>query len=370
MAGVKNTQLLGLLATTLPDLPNLSVEHTQELAHYEVMDKWFATDKKEIHDGVSIQRAITLDETGNAQHVRLHQKTPINIQDRQHQITAPWVQVQAHWSVEKREILRNRGKARFVDLISDRRLDAMMSLCTLLEKRAWTAPSSATDDLNPMGLLYWMNFLADGETATSGGFNANTIRYGDGTTSTTKGGIDASATGNSRWNGYADIYDSVSGTLAARMRSAYRQCNFRAPVTIDDMKQGFLSNFRIYAADEDIGLYEALMTTKNDDNFGPDIMKFHDITTFKRVPIIYAPVLDDYNVIGGSATSNTPAPFIGVNHNHFFPFVQQDEWLVESDPMTDKEQHNTFTTFIDGSYNFFCNNVRQAGFIIHKTITA
>jgi hypothetical protein len=97
---------------------------------------------------------------------------------------------------------------------------------------------------------------------------------------------------------------------------------------------------------------------------------FHNLTTFRRVPIIYTPTLDGFTVLGGSGTSNTPAPVFAVNHNHFFPFIQEGDWLRESEPMTDQEQHNVFTTFVDASYQFFCKNVRAGGFVLHKTLTA
>ena len=56
-------------------------------------------------------------------------------------------------------------------------------------------------------------------------------------------------------------------------------------------------------------------------------------------------------------------------HEHV-PIVLSGDWLREEPPMKDVEQHNVVTAFIDGSYQFFCKNVREAGFVIHKNIGA
>jgi hypothetical protein len=84
--------------------------------------------------------------------------------------------------------------------------------------------------------------------------------------------------------------------------------------------------------------YEDLATKQNDNN-GGDLDKFHGITTFKRVEIRYANKLD----------ADTDAPVYGVNHAHFYPIVLVGRLDAESDPFVDRDQHNTITTFIDCS---------------------
>jgi hypothetical protein len=366
-AGVSNDALLDLIATTLPNLPRMDFEVALEYQMYPVCNQWFQGDKVQIESGTSIERNIILDTSGNARHVRLYQKTPIGVADVHHKITAPWVQVQTHWSAERRELLRNRAPARFIDLLKGRRIDAMLDLADLLEVRAWSTPSSASDDLNPRGLPYWLSFREDDVAASTddGGFSAYTVRYAGGTTSTTKGGIDGST--ETKWRNYASVYTAVNADFVKRMRRAFHATRFVSPTIVKDLRTGPASKNRLHMGLDELSEYEDLVTSAND-NLGRDLDPFHGMTTFRRVPIIYTPQLDDMTVESSGGTTVSPCPVYGVNHNYFYPMVQEGDWLREEGPMKDVEQHNVLTTFVDGSYQFFCKNVRQAGFVLHKII--
>lgn len=365
-AGVANDKLLDLLATTQRNLPEPELETVLEYQNYPVINQWFQGDKVQVDSGTSIERNIILDTSGNARHVRLYQKTPINVADVHHKITAPWCQVQTYWSIERREMLRNRKPARLIDLLKSRRLDGTMDLANLLEERAWSLPASADDDLNPRGLPYWLSMRPDDDTSGQG-FGAYTVRYTGGTTTDVKGGLNGSSL--TKWRNYAAVYTAINADFVKRMRRAFHATNFVSPMLVRDLMAGPASKFRIYMGLDSLVEYEDLVTSAND-NLGKDLDPFHGVTTFRRVPIIQVPLLDDMSVLGGSSTSNTPEPVYGVNHAYFYPMVMEGDWLREDGPHSDVEQHNVFTTFLDGSYQFFCKNVRQSGFVLHKSITA
>lgn len=367
MAGVPNSDLLDLTRTTLQNLPDLEFEVALDYQEYPVCNIWFKSDKKEIDSGTEISRRIILDTSGNARHVRLYQKTPINVANVQEVITAPWVQVQTHWSIERREALRNRAPARYVELISSRRADATVDLADLLERRAWSAPSSSSDDLNPRGIPYWLSHEDNTSGDQEGGFNGDTIRFAGGTTSTTKGGIDGTATGKTKWTNWVATYSSINATFVKRLRKAFHATNFVSPMLAKDVREGPASRFRLYMNLNTLTDYEDLATKQND-NLGKDLDPFHGMTTFRRVPIIYTPQLDGFSVTDSTSSSFTSDPVFGVNHSKFFPITMEDDWMRESEPMTDVEQNNVMTTFVDGSYQFFCNNIRAGGFVLHKAI--
>jgi hypothetical protein len=320
-----------------------------------VVNEWFAKEKVQIASGTSIERNIVLDHNGNARHVRLYQKTAINQGDTQKKITAPWVQAQSHYSYERREALRNRKPAMYINLLKSKRIDGMVSLAELLEERAWKTPDSAADDLNPRGLPYWLVKAGSGVSST-GGFIGKTVVYGDASTTTVIGGIDANT--ESRWRSYAATYDNITstGTFIPNLRRAFYATQFKSPMIASDLKEGPLSKYRLYFGLDSLVAYDELVTNKNNDNLGADVGKFHGVTAFNRVPCIYAPTLD----------ADADVPVYGINHAKFYPIVQEGDWLRESEPMTDVEQHNVITTFIDSSYQFFCQNRRQAGFVLHK----
>jgi hypothetical protein len=356
--GVSNADLIDLQRTTLQNLPDMEFEVAMKYQEYNVINRWFKNDKKKIESGTFIERNIVLDTTGNAKHVRLYQKTPINVADTQQKITAPWCQVQSHYSIERREALRNRAPARYIDLLKSRRIDATVDLANLLELRAWSTPNSATDDLNPRGLPYWIT-KADANVESAGDFIGKTIRYGDGTTTTNKGGLDGALAQNARWRNWAATYDAINSDFVKRMRKAFHATKFQSPMLATDLREGPKSDFKIYMSLDTLTEYEDLATKQNDNN-GNDLDKFHGNTVFRRVEVVYTPQLD----------GDPDAPVYGVNHAKFYPVVLDGDWMRESDPMMDVEQHNVVTTFVDGSYQFFAINVREGGFVLHRKAAA
>lgn len=367
-SGISNADLLDLTLTTLENLPKLEFEVALAYQEYPVCNQWFQREKVQIESGTAIKRNIILDTSGNARHVRLYQRTPINVADVHHAITAPWVQVQTHWSIERREMLRNRAPARFINLLEGRRVDATVDLADLLEEKAWSTPSSAADDLNPRGVPYWISHRQAAVVAgtDNGGFSAYTVWYSGGTSTTTKGGIDGNLAGNTKWKNWASVYTAINADFVKRLRRAFHACNFRSPIVAKDMKQGPAARFKLYMGLDELVEYEDLVTSAND-NLGRDLDPFHGVTTFRRVPIQYTPQLDTF-AIGDSATDTSPV--YGINHQHFFPFVQDGDWMREEEPMVDVELHNVLTSFLDGSYQYFSKNVRAGGFCLHKTFAS
>lgn len=367
--GISNSDLIDLQRTTLENLPDMDFEVALTFQSYLVCDKWFSTDKVQVESGTSIKRNIILDDSGNAQHVRLFQKVPVNVADVQRQITAPWVQARTHYTIERREALRNRAPARYVELLKSRRVDAMVSLANLIERDGWKSPVNSSDDLNPRGLPYWINKVANADTGTvgaAGGFLGKRVIYTDQSTSNDIGGINAST--EAKWRNYAIEYTTAnSADLVKAMRKAFYSINFQSPTIVKDLESGPKSNYRIYTDLTTITALEDLLQTQNigSENIGPDLARFHGIAAFKRVPILYAPVLDlDADATAG-ASSN---PVYMINHNMFYPIVLDGDWLRENEPMADVESNNVFVTIVDSSYQFFCKNKRTGGAVVHKAI--
>ncbi len=364
--GIPNSDLLDLTRTTLENLPDMEFEVPLDFQQYPVCNMWFPEHKREVDSGTSIERNILLDDSGNARFVRLYQKTPINVTDVQKKITAPWVQLQTHYSIERREALRNRTPARYINLIQSRRTDSMLSLADLLEQKGFATPTSESDDLNPRGLPYWLGFRDDGSSGE--GFDSDTVRFSGGTTSNTKAGLDASAAANAKWRNYSATYTAINADFVKKMRKAFHATSFRSPMLVSEIEKG-TNQFRIYMALDELTEYEDLATKQND-NLGSDLDPFHGMTTFRRVPIQYTPQLDDFTVVDGGTNDFALDPIFAVNHAKFFPFVLEGDWMRESEPMIDVEQHNVQTVFVDCSFQFFCTNVREAGFTMHKVIPA
>jgi hypothetical protein len=361
--GISNSDLIDLQRTTLENLPRMNFETALTHQSYEVINDWFRSDKVQSESGTSIERNILLDNSGNARHVRLFQRSSINIADVQHKITAPWVQVEGQYSIERREALRNRKPAAYINLLKSRRMDAMLAMADLLEERAWLTPNSTTDDVNPRGITYWLSKVIESDQTSydaaidiaTGAFSGRKIIYGDTTeVINSKGGINP--TTQDKWRNWAATFSGFDTNLSKALRKAFFATKFQSPLLVSDLKSGPLSKFRIYMNLSSITDFEEYITGLNDISVGSDLGKFHGITAFRRVPLVYASQLD----------TDADNPVYGVNHAKFYPIVQSGDWMRESEPMSDVEMHNVITTFVDGSYQFFASNVREAGFVLHK----
>ena len=376
MAGVKNADLVDLIETTLPDLPEQYFEVTWTNQDYEAC-RIYQRDRMEIDGGTSIKRKVMFNPTGNARYRRLFDTDDPAVSDVMHEIDVPWTQIGTHYSWDKLEILRNRNSAKgFIRLLETRRIDGLWSLADLIEERFWKTPNTATDDLYPYGVPYYLNMLdADSTTA---GFNGQTIRYQNGSVGTTCAGIDASS--ETKWKNYAGVYTKVDNALLKTFRKAFLKTRFKAPQFINDPSNTRNASKRIYCdADTAVALQD-LADARDDFHRGDDLMgnipartlgnlRMGDdsVCRINRVPVIYINQLDD---VTDPVTSDATAPLYCVDFEKFIPIVQDGFWMEEGEPMTDRQQHTTFTIFLDGAHNNLCLNRRTAGFVIHKPITS
>jgi len=368
--GVKNADLVDLIETTLPDLPEQYFEVTWTNQDYEAC-RIYQRDRMEIDGGTSIKRKVMFDPTGNARYRRLFDTDDPAVSDVMVEIDVPWTQIGTHYSWDKLEILRNKNSAKgFIRLLETRRIDGLWSLADLIEKRFWKTPTSSTDDLYPYGVPYYLNCLdAD---ATTAGFNAGTIRYQNASTGTVCAGIDTAE--QTKWKNYAAVYTKVDNAMLKTFRTAFLKTRFKAPLFINDPAQKRNAAKRIYCdADTAVSLQE-LADAKDDRHNAVDVLgniRMGDdaVVRLNRLPVVYINQLDDVVDLESGKDATAYAPIYCVDFEKFIPYVQDGFWMEEGEPMTDRTQHTTFTIFLDGSHNNLCVNRRTAGFVIHKPIT-
>lgn len=353
-SALSNGAIADLLATTLPNLPpDGKFEILQKYNDYPVCNLMFQKDKVEFDGGVSIVRNVQLKENGSAAFIRPNDVLTPGIVDVQGRLRANWVQAKADYSIMREEILRNRSKAQIIKLQTSRRVAAYGDICNTLEERAWQAPTSSADDLHPMGIPYTLVPIT-GAQVTAGTFGhqgANPTGFSD------CYGLDASASANERFRSYNDVWSNSAGDLAdediKKATRMLRRLHFRGPTFVKDMEDGRFDNLRLYACEKIIDSAED-RARSNNDSLGSDIGKFAGATVIKNIPLVWVPQLD----------TDTSNPLYAVNHDYLMPFVMKDDWFRETEPMNDKTQPNTFTTYIFLQFNFLCTNRQRAGGLI------
>ena len=370
MAGIANADLIDLIATTLPQLPEQYFEVTWTNNDYEAC-RIYQRDRMEVDGGTSIKRKVMFSPTGNARYRRLFDTDDPAVSDVMSEIDVPWCQIGTHYSWDILEIKRNSNSARgFIRLLETRRIDGLWSLADLIEERFWKTPESSTDDLNPYGVPYYLNMLD--KASTTAGFLGRRVVFQDGSTSVTCAGISADT--EDKWKNWAATYASVNNALLEAFRLAFTRTKFKAPLIINDPAQARNAAKRVYCNADTIVKLQVLADARDDFHRGKDVLgniRIDDGATvyLNRLPVVYINQLDGVTGLETGYTNETD-PIYCVDFEKFIPYVQDGYWMEESEPMTDRTQHTTFTVFLDGSHNNLCVNRRQAGFVIHKPIVA
>ena len=356
--GIDNDQIVDLLATTLKDLPQEEFEVMWDSQEFE-FSRIYEQNRRRIDGGTSIQRNVMLDRKGNARYRRLYDSDEPRVDALQSQIEVPWVQIGTDYSWDVVEILRNRNSPRgYIDMVESRRTERLWDLAELIEERGWLTPINSSDKLHPYGIPYYLNMLDAGITA--GGFKGKTVRFQDGTTTTTVAGIDGAV--EAKWRNYADTYTKVDNALLRTLRKAFLLTRFKPPMFVRSPGQDNPGPMAKIYCNSDIAVELMDLSDKRDDNntqkdlAGKALVDVEGTTFFNRRPIQYIPQLDgvDYD------------PLYFVDWSKIQPIVQDGYWMEESEPMIDRSQHTTVTVFLDGSHQNLCTNRRTAGFVIHK----
>jgi hypothetical protein len=341
MAGytLTESQISDITTTTLKnfDKPRYN-QLAQPIQEYIAYPKVFQEERVSESDGYAIQRDVMLSLSDNARSVGLHAKDNINIESINQTISVPWRHQTTGWALERREILINSGASRIVNLIEQRRADAMIGWAALYENMFWSKPADSTDAVTMFGVLYWLVYNA------SAGFNGgNPSGFTAGA-----GGLDASS--YSAWKNYTFNYAAVSKQdLITKLRTAYALCDWKSPVDIPDFRRGSGQNYGFYMNLATRISIETLGEAQNE-NLGKDIASFDGQMMFRRHPLVHVPQLNSLT------TSN---PIYGLNWSFFSVEALSGDFMRESPPYWLPEQHNSQVVYMDSTLNTLCTDRRR-----------
>lgn len=332
-----DSSIRDMLVSTLAELGrfNMSMIATR-LQRYPVYRRLMRKKRIQVESGHSINRTIMLDHSGSARQVGLYEKDTFGVQDILTKINVPWRHTTANWIFERREKAMNAGKARILNLIETRRMDAFVSIAEHLEPQFWGKPDDSSDVLNTWGMAMWIpaNPVA--------GFNGgNPVGF------SSMAGLDTTLDRNKRFRSYTGSYAAVSKPdLIRQMRIARRLTDFQAPIDFASYDRGnddhaiFVNNNTLIAMEE---LGEA-----QNENLGRDIASMDGRITFQRTPIEYVPYLD----------SDPTDPVLMVDFSKFYMVFLEGEVLRESEPFQAPWAHTVTAVCVDATYNCLCHDRR------------
>lgn len=356
MNGLSIEQIPDLIKTTLPHFANRGrFEAAYELQKFYFIDTVFQQDKQQVQDGKHIEWTVVLDENGTARHTGLYATRQRNKRNVVKTGTSRWTFADAEAYYEAHEVTMNRGASAIAKYIRTQFFAAYLSIANLIERRAVLVPEDAADTENPQGVPWWINMLDAGVTNYTGGFLGKTARYADGTTTTLVGGIDGAT--EPLWRNWAVNGSGVNMATMDALRRGMIFTDFRPPRTVKEMVRGPASKYRILTSLSYQADYERL-ANQGPENRNGDLNPFRGMLTFRGVPWIGMPTLEDtaYN------------PIYVVDFNHFQPVVHADWWMKEDEPMRDVDQRHVIVQGIDCQYGYKSKNKRQGGFVLHEPI--
>lgn len=354
--GLTADQIPDLVMSTLPTFHDRrNIEAAFVLQKYYFIDEVFTKDRIKKQSGRSIEWRIVLEGNGTARHSGLYATRDRKKKDVIRTGYQRWVYADAEAYYESHELTMNSGEAEIANYIQTQYFAAYKDLADELEKKAPLAPNSSDDDENPHGFGWWICMLNSGVTDYVGQFGGITSRYQDATTSTVQGGIDASI--ETMWRNWAANHNGMNLQTTDTIRRGMVFADFRPPRVVEDIYTGPAAKNRLFSSLAYQVDYERLVNMGPDDRNG-DLSPFKGVLNFRGVMWIGLPSMENlsYN------------PIYCINFSHFIPVVHSKWWMYEDTPLRDVDQRHVYVQGMDCQYNYFCNNKRQVGFVVHEPI--
>jgi len=347
--GIPLNDIADVINHTLPYyMKKGSFEPVFERQNYYVVDDWFAKGRYRVGEGNSIEWRLIFGSNGSAQFVRLFQATPNNAVDLLHTGSAPWVYLEGKAMYEAHLLSMARGEAKIVDYLETQYYAAMKDILDLLESSAFMVPLTATDDLNPLGVPYWVVPVASGSPNYDGGFVGQYPTYGDGSTAANVGGVDPGP--EPLWRNWAGTHRGINMETMRLLRQGMALTGFTPPRSLEQYVDKKRSKRRIYTSIQQRIQYADLV------NSGPD-NRNGDLNPFRSSGSL---TFDGAEWVGmailGEQARN---PIYVLDMECFFPFVHTDWWLKKSDAMNSVDRRHVYVVQWDCQFNYACTNRRR-----------
>lgn len=355
--GVAFSNLGDLVNHTLPKFKNKGAfESAFEYQRFVACDQWFRNDKIEFQDGNSIESRVILESDGSAKYVDQFEKNDEeNYIDLASKMSAPWVRLTGKATWEEVEASMRRGPSALIDYIKSRFYVGVKDLLLKIEERAFSVPQDASDSKGPRGLRYWLSYLNSGTTDYTGGFNCYTVTFGDGSTTTTKGGIDGAA--QRHWRNWGANHNGLNMQTLDTIARGLMYTDFVPPRDLREYYNPKKQTRRIYSSIAQQAEYERLIN-QTPDNKNGDLRRFrgqNGILDFRGVEWMGVKHLEDMSY----------EPIFVPSMPNFFPFIHSEWWMKRSKALNSRTQHTVWTTFFDCLFNFACDNIRNQ-MVLHR----
>ncbi len=326
---------------------------------FELMNRLFKEKKVQILGGTQIERFVNIRENGSAQFVLPTQTYEPGMVATMENISVPWKQAHADWTIARFEVQSSRGPEEWASLVKSRRMTGQMDLSLLIETALWETYDS-TSATSPFGIPYWVGPFESGQTA-AGAFQS-TGPYDNGTSAylTSVGGLSTSTA--ARWKGWTANWGNATGKWTATSRKRcgrmFRNLQFESPMLTTDLAKARFEALRLYTNQTVLEELEEAAIQQND-QVGGDLGRYQGRTLYRSLPINWQSQLDtaDANARGAN-------PFYMINFAYLYPVVRDGDFFRTQTFPAPQYQPDVVTSHIDISYNILSDNRQLAGGVI------
>ncbi len=351
---------------------NKDLDYLFPLHNWVALDLMFAKDRIVPESGTQIKRQLIYRENGSTRWVNPGEVRTRSTIDVVTEITLPFVGAAGEHSILSAEIRRNANRAKLKSLAAARRATATMDMGVELESKFWAMPETSNNKY-PYGMPYWIVPITGAQVTA--GTDSGAHQGGRPAGFTAVAGIDPEDATFSRWQSYNASWSNASADITEtdvqRMGKMFRHLKWRAPMIATDVKQPKFDRLRIYTDETIIDNYSKFVRTQRDD-LGSDGGKYYGAglngsgePLFKGLNLIWVEELDT-----ADTTNRGANPLYMINHNYYYPVVEEGTYFREDVPMRSVDQPDLFTTWVDLNFNILCDNRQLGGGLISYVAAA
>lgn len=350
-----------LIASTQKDLGRMKITDASSSLQDFLFANMFIRDGAQVYrGGTGMQWNVRVKHSGAAHQTGLFATESVNVQDVVKQASVGWKHTRTQYAIDRKEINMNSGDLnRVVDLVAERRADALTSLGEHLETKGWgTALSGDGDD--PHGVF---NYILYDNSATAGitGIALNDdVVYG----SDVAGISPVTYSRWRNWSGKMTLAQTDTQTYHAEnplvmIRNIMRKSEFKGVAGAPNNQYGTSIRRGMYTNSTTLDRIELALANQNDSLSGTNAVPFFNQAVVNRVPVMFCPYFEyaNQNII------------VGIDWDSFKVAILDGENMVEQNHKPESGQPSVFKTFVDLTWNLVCYD-RRKQFILGDSASA
>jgi hypothetical protein len=290
--------------------------------------------------GRSIDFRVQTRNSGTFRMTGLYDTDQTGVQDLLISASLPWRFATVNWSYDIREPMFQSERETIIRLLQVREHAARTDMIAGLEAQLWSSPTSSTDELNMMGIPFWLQ--KDATTTVGGAFN------GGNPSGWTGGAAGIDSTVYDGWRNWTFGYSAITtDDLIKKVKKAMVFTDFEAADPFPEQKYGNMSRC-IYTTYAVVEALERLAETRNE-NLGTDVARYMNQVTIAGVPVKTSFYLN---------ANDTSDPLYGVDFGVFRPFIQKGLNMYRQSVKAAR-QRMVRDVHLDLGMNFACVNRRR-----------